>query len=346
MLTRRGFLTSVSLATAAVAVAGCSSGAVPSGSPTAATESAEAVFPVTIDHKFGSTTLTAAPVRVVSVGLVEQDALLALGVVPVAVTHWFGEAEGRIFPWAAEKLGGNPLPKVLRTDNGLEVEQIAALKPDLIIGQYAGITEQEYALLTKLAPTVVQPKEYVDYGVPWDQATITVAKAIGQPAAGQALVDSVKARIAEDAAAHPEFAGRKAAVVTPYEGIWVYGPQDPRSRILNELGFVYPEVLKSPDATAFGWSISPEKMADLDELDVVVWLDLDDADAAFTTLWEKTTAARQGRYFSIGEANGSYYVGHSMITPLSIPYVLDRYVPQLAAALDADPATKPESPTD
>src|SRR5262245_38105575 len=51
---------------------------------------APAAFPVTSEHKFGATTITAKPERVVAVGLVEQDALLALGVVPVATREWYG----------------------------------------------------------------------------------------------------------------------------------------------------------------------------------------------------------------------------------------------------------------
>jgi hypothetical protein len=38
-------------------------------------------------------------------------------------------------------------------------------------------------------------------------------------------------------AAHPEFAGATALVATPYERIWVYGPEDVRGRFLTSLGF-------------------------------------------------------------------------------------------------------------
>ena len=65
--------------------------------------------PVTIEHKYGSTTVSEAPTRVVTVGLVEQDALLALGVVPVGTTEWYGEQPGALWPWAQaelETLGG------------------------------------------------------------------------------------------------------------------------------------------------------------------------------------------------------------------------------------------------
>ena len=33
-------------------------------------------------------------------------------------------------------------------------------------------------------------------------------------------------------------------------------------------------------------------------------------------------------------------VAQSFVTPLSLPYTLDRYVPQLAAAVDGDPKTE------
>src|SRR4029078_3681367 len=96
--------------------------------------------------------------RWVCVGLTEQDAVLALGVVPVAVTKCFGDAPGFIFPWAVDKLGDADLPEVLEDSNGVQVEKIPALRPDLIIGQYAGVTEKDYELLSKIAPTVAQPE--------------------------------------------------------------------------------------------------------------------------------------------------------------------------------------------
>src|SRR5688572_5656079 len=65
-----------------------------------ATESADSAYPVTIDHKYGSTTISEFPERIVLVGLTEQDALLALGVVPVATREWYGERPGAIFEWA------------------------------------------------------------------------------------------------------------------------------------------------------------------------------------------------------------------------------------------------------
>lgn len=62
---------------------------------TAAETATEGSFPVTIEHKHGSTTILQAPERVVLVGLNEQDAMLALGVVPVASSEWYGEKARR-----------------------------------------------------------------------------------------------------------------------------------------------------------------------------------------------------------------------------------------------------------
>lgn len=310
------------------------------------TETESSAFPATIEHKFGETEVTAAPERVVVVGLVEQDALLALGIVPVATTKWFGEAPGFIFPWAEDELGDGEVPEVLDATNGIPVEEVAALAPDLIIGIYSGMTDKEYELLSKIAPTIAQPAEYVDYGVPWDEATQMVGDAVGRPDEAAQVIEDVQATVADYREQNPDFEGRQVAMVTPWEGLFIYGPEDPRGRILGELGFEFPTVLLKEQQEEFGWSVSAERTSDLDELDAVVWLDLTAADQAMTDLWEKTTPARNGAYIDIDDSSPDYYVATSFITPLSIPWMLERFVPQLAAAIDNDPATEVPAVTD
>ena len=209
----------------------------------------------------------------VCVGLTEQDALLALGIVPVAVTKWFRDAPGYIFPWAVDQLGDAALPEVLTDVNGVEIEKVAALRPDLIIGQYAGLTQKEFELLSEIAPSVAQPKGYADYGAPWDEMAMNIATAVGQPGRMQAIVDVVMQQIADAAAAHPQFAGMSAAVVTPHEGLFVYGPEDPRSRMLVDLGFSFPGDVLGSDMEEFGESLSSERISDLGRVGVVVWID-------------------------------------------------------------------------
>lgn len=320
---------------------GTRSGSTGGASGAAGTE--QGAFPASIEHRYGTTEVTAAPQRVVCVGLVEQDMLLALGVAPVAVTYWFGEADGQVFPWATDALGDAPVPEVLRPSSGVEVEAIAALAPDLIIAMYSALTQQEYDLLSKLAPVVAQSGDYADFGMPWDETTLKVGTAVGRPAAAQTLVTDVNGQIDRAAADNPQFQGRSAVVVAPFEGLFIYGPDDPRARMLTQLGFEFPLARFGDQMDEFGVSLSAERTTDLDTIDTVVWLDLA-ADAAVQGLYEGTTSFAEGRFIDISEADGDFYVAHSMVTPLSIPYLLERYVPQLIAAADGDPATVPPEP--
>ena len=127
-------------------------------------------FPVTIEHKFGETTIDAEPERVVSIGYNEHDFLLALGVVPVALRDWYGEQPNSVWPWAQDELG-DATPEVLPSTD-LNFEQIAALDPDLIVGVWSGMTAEDYELLSAIAPTVAQPENYDDYGTPWQEQTL------------------------------------------------------------------------------------------------------------------------------------------------------------------------------
>ena len=180
------------------AVAACGAGADSPAAPSAAGSSAAApesgAFPVTIENKFGSVTIASEPKRIVTVGLTDQDAVLALGKVPVGTTDWLGGYKGAIGPWATGKLGTAAEPTMLTdTGTGPQVEKIAALAPDLILALYSGLTKEQYETLSKLAPVVAQPKEYNDYGIPWQTQTEIIGRALGKEAEGRKLVEDVTA---------------------------------------------------------------------------------------------------------------------------------------------------------
>jgi iron complex transport system substrate-binding protein len=321
-----------------------SSGSNTSGSDAKASADA---FPVTIAHKFGSTTIKSEPKRIVTVGLTDQDAVLALGKVPVGTTEWLGGYKGAIGPWAQDKLGSSAAPTVLKdTGTGPQVEKIAALKPDLILAVYSGLTKAQYQSLSQFAPVVAQPKAYNDYGVPWQQQTEEIGQALGKSAEAKTLVSGVEAKFDAAKKANPAFAAATAVMATPYEGVFVYGSQDPRSRLLSDLGFKLPTGLDKVIGDTFGANISKERYDLLDQK-VAVWI-VPDTTTAVTKLHDDKiygdlNVVKQGREVFIKETS-DYGNAVSLSTVLSIPYVLDRLVPQLAAAVDGKTSTKVEQP--
>ena len=254
------------LAAAALLAGGC--GESEDGSAGTAPRAAAGAFPVTFEHKYGTTTLESEPERIVVVGLREQDALLALGVVPVATTEWVPAPNG-IHPWARDELGDAPPPKLLKGTDGVPIEEVAALRPDVIVAAYSGTTRKEYATLSKLAPVVAQPKGKPDFGTSWQEETLIAGKVVGKVEAAQRLVDRTEQLIADTAAEHPEFAGKEAAMAMDYQGAFVYGEADARSRTLAALGFAYPKALRGvfPE---FGGQLSDERLDALD-VDALVW---------------------------------------------------------------------------
>lgn len=300
-------------------------------------------YPVTLAHKYGSTEIKSEPMRIVTVGLTDQDALLALGVAPVATTEWIEGYAGNVGPWATEELGSAPVPGVLKDPGtGPDFEAIAKLRPDLILGLYSGLTEDQYKTLAKIAPTVAQPAGYNDFGIPWQELTKTVGLAVGKGAQAEALVTSVEDRFAQAAAANPQFKDKTALMATVYEGQFVFGSQDPRSRILTSLGFKLPADLDAVIGDQFGANISPERV-DLLDRDAIVWTVADvDADRGTmhgNKLYADQKVVTEGREVYIQETS-DYGKAVSFVSVLSLPYVLDRLVPQLVAAVDGNPATE------
>lgn len=309
--------------------AACSSASAPtsaSEAPASGAASAAAAFPVTIEHKHGTTTIPAQPTRVVTVGWNDQDFVLALGVVPVSTRQWFDEYNN--FPWVQEALGGKPLPTFSAEIN---YEAIIKQQPDLILAIYETINKETYDKLSQIAPTVVQSSQYPDEQTPWDAQTLTTGKALGKAAEAQALVDKVNARIDEAKKAHPEFAGKVLVVdFGPENGEhWLIPARDPRRALFDALGFAAQE---EKDA------ISEER------------LDLIDRDILFVNGATKDAMLKSSVFARLDVVKSDRAIYTSFSTPLggalsysgpnALLYALDVLVPQLANAADNDPATK------
>ncbi|GEA61489.1 iron-siderophore ABC transporter substrate-binding protein [Vibrio comitans] len=284
-------------------------------------------FPLEIENKFGVTKLSKQPVRIVSVGVSDQDDLLALGIKPLATREWYGNQPYAVWPWAQDELG-DAKPVVLK-GTSYDYEQIASLKPDLIVGVSSGMTLREYEQLSTIAPTLAQSSEYPDWMMPWNEKHRMIGQAVGLEAQAEQNVQNIVERLNDVKAAHPEFKGKTAVVAFYYnKQPGAYASKDLRSKFLTELGFVIPEQFDQLAGSAFYASFSEERL-NLLETDVLIWLGEEkDIDSASTSAFRKRMPFhREGREYFTGNIVGGAF---SFYSPLSINYLIDEMVPEIA----------------
>ncbi|KGH45612.1 hypothetical protein IN07_16020 [Modestobacter caceresii] len=329
-LARRTFTSSVALPVLAVAVlAGCSSKSDEQPAEAAAGSAAEAAFPVTIEHAYGTTTIPEEPERVVSLGYTEQDAILAFGVVPVAVRYAFGPEDDVFFPWADEA-AGDADPEILPRAE-VDPEQIAALDPDLIMAVTAGLTEDEYETLSAIAPTVVQPEEHIAFGTPWQEQTRITGEALGQPDRAEELIADVEEQIAAARAEHPELEGKTVTLSGPaYGGEYPFHTSDDtRTRFFLDLGMVVDPALDAAAQSDFYGTVSREEARMLDA-DVLVFQSGSEAERAGIEgdpVLSGLPTVTEGRSIFI---EGEDYAALQFASALSLPYLLDGFAPELS----------------
>lgn len=288
---------------------------------------------VTIDHLFGQTVVKEPPKRVVSAGYTEQDDLLAVGVVPIAVTYWFGDQPFAVWPWAQPRLGGAQ-PVVLNLDNGIPVDQIARLKPDLIVATNAGVDADTYQKLSAIAPTLPQ-SDGDAFFEPWKEQATAIGRAVFQADQMKSLIDAVDQKFAAVAKEHPAWTGKKALLMqgTFWQGTVVATMAGWRTDFLNQMGLVVADSVK-PFGTDHRAVIPRDHIkAVLDSADVVIWT-TENPDDQKALLADPEVAASQataqGRHiFTTKEQAGAI----AFSSPLSYPLVADQLPPQLAKIL-------------
>jgi iron complex transport system substrate-binding protein len=265
---------------------------------------------VTVKHVFGETKIGAPPKRVVSAGLTEADDLLAVGVVPIAVTDWFGGQPFGVWPWAQPKLGGAQ-PVVLNLAEGIPVEQIASLRPDLIVATNAGLDKDTYNKLTAIAPTIAQSGQDAFFE-PWKDQASVIGQAVFKHDEMQSLIAAVDEKFAAVGMNNPQFAGKTVLLA---EGRLTEGRIEAQS-----------PAWRSDFLTAMGLTIA----TDADGADVLIWTTESDEEQA-AILGDPAVAKRDPRrnVFTGKELAGAV----AYASPLSYPVVADRLPGLIATAL-------------
>jgi iron complex transport system substrate-binding protein len=331
---RRRTAATVLAACAALGLAACGSDDEPSAG--SGTPAASGAFPVSIATKFGDVEVAKQPQRVVAVGYNDQDFALALGVKPLGFRQFQGTDIGNR-PWARQALGGAKPEVVGETDIGFE--KIAALRPDLLLAIYSGITDKEHATLSKLAPTVGQAPGTVDYGEPWQAQLKTTGQALGRTTQAADVERSVESKVA--AAKEEDGLAGKSVVLAANTGATfsVYASADLRSRFFTDLGMQVPAAIDRLAGRAFYGDLSEERLELLNADLLVIYGD--ERDLLKKPAFARLKAVREGRVIYLDQAGAiSQALGFS--SPLSIPYALEKLRPRMKAALDGDPATKVE----
>jgi iron complex transport system substrate-binding protein len=293
-------------------------------------------FPVTIAHAYGETTIPAEPERIVTWGWGNHDALLSLGVVPVAMPFsTYGGGENGLHPWVEEKLAelGADTPVQLSDASEIPYEQIAAADPDVIVAVFSGITEEQYKLLSQIAPTVAYPDQA--WSTPWQETTRIIGQIVGKPAEAEQVVTDTLKFVADETAKHPQLAGTTFAGVNDFDGsIAVYDALDARMKFLVDIGMVLaPSVTElSPKDGSFYYPLSYELFDKLTSDILITYYETQEAsDAFFATSYAQSQPQYQkGAFASL--VGVEYVAAVSPPSALSLRWGFPRYAEVLAAA--------------
>lgn len=197
--------------------------------------------PVTLKHFSGETVVSAPATRVVALGPHALDMLLSLGIQPMG----YGEAAQlgvtnygspiKQIRYLGSRITGQPVNVGDRYKPNLEI--VASLKPDLIIGE--NYAQDSYKALNSIAPTLLF--EGIHTG-DWQKSLPVIAKAVGKGNKVSQVLTRHNQVIQQAKQNMPEWIKGKNALVMYNSGgadkdvYTVLGPQDWTGGYFQSLG--------------------------------------------------------------------------------------------------------------
>lgn len=293
-----------------------------------------AAFPVTVEHALGTTTIPSAPKRIVTLGWSVQDAVFALGFAPVAMPKHDITQDG-ILPWDAPYLANQNI--TLLQPGLIDYEEIATLRPDLILAVRSGVDAVSFQRLSRIANTVVYQSGPWLAG--WQEQTRVAGAALGRPDEAEALVKKTGDFLKDLGGQYPVLKGKTFVFGTYFKGasgIVVYLPDDPRVAALNALGLKNPafvEELGAANPGQFSASLSFEQSNRIDADLLVMWFGDGTREAVEAQpLFHTISPVQKGGYVALDDPDSVWST--SALSVLSIPYGFPRFVPRLAEAAE------------
>ncbi|TWF78482.1 iron complex transport system substrate-binding protein [Pseudonocardia hierapolitana] len=259
------------------------------------TTQAEAPFRV-VTHAMGETAIPAQPKRVVALDQSFVDAVLTLETPLVGYTTYRAIEGGLptyLGPLAAtygtEAVSVGELEKP-------SLEQIAALKPDLILSAKVR-HEAQYAQLSQIAPTVFSETT----GPTWKENLRLTGQALGEEELAEAKITEYEQRAAAIGREITAKSGGTLPTVSIVrfageDTVRLYSEKSYAGIVLHDVGFPRPATQPTTDKIAV--DVSQERILDLDadQIFVATWADptATGPKAQFTTnpLWSRLTGAQ------------------------------------------------------
>ncbi|GLQ11352.1 iron siderophore-binding protein [Devosia yakushimensis] len=250
-----------------------------------------------VTHIMGTTSVPEAPVRIVALTNEATEDLLALGIVPVGAVRsananpWFDHVAAQL---ADTILVGEELAP--------DMETIAALEPDLIIGNKKR-HEKIYDQLSAIAPTVFVE----NITGQWRENLAVYSGAIGKSAEGEALLADYQRRVE---AIQSELGDRRAEKVGLVRFIagqnYAYNNDSFSGSILRDIGFGRPAAQDKPGLAE---PITKERIPDLDG-DRLLYFSYETGDGLALEeqkawladpLWQALDAAKAGHVYGVSD---------------------------------------------
>lgn len=289
----RKFMVSIILLIAVFALAAC--GGSKDEQVTAKEETKESF---TIEHSMGTTTIKGVPEKIVVLTNHGTEALLSLGITPVgAVQSWTGD------PWYEHISDQMEGVEIVGLESDINLEAIAALQPDLILGNKMR-QEEHYQALSDIAPTVFEETLRGDWKVNFE----LIAKAVGQEEKGQEVLDEYNSRVASLTENLGDKVNTEVSMVRFMpDDVRIYHKDSFSGIILQEIGLARPEAQDVDDFAAKG--VTKERVTEMDG-DVIFYFTYENEKGEGQQvedgwindpLWKNLEAVKQGKAFEVSD---------------------------------------------